>query len=375
MHRLFASLPLLALLAAAHADSPPAASPAASPEAAQLIAELGVQPAAQAVREHPNWRPLTRIVVRGDLPGIGAFLAPAAPGVDIVVANNAAEALAAVADADALLGFCDANLLAAAGKLRWIQTFNAGVERCVSLPQVRERGLIVTNMQRVMGPAMSEHAIAMLLALARQLDTFIVRGTEGRWDPAPRPGAPVQVIAGKTLLVVGLGGIGTEVARRAHALGMRVIATRASGRPGPDFVEYVGKPEELHALAARADAVIAALPLTAETRALFDTRFFAALKPGAWFINLGRGQSVVTADLLAALQSGRLAGAGLDVTDPEPLPADHPLWRTPRVIITPHMSASSDADDQSRALIVHENLRRWQAGEPLLSVVDVERGY
>jgi phosphoglycerate dehydrogenase-like enzyme len=373
MHRLIVSLALLALLSlftAARAD-PPAALPAAE----RLVAELGLQADARPVRDYPGWRALTRIVVRGDLADARAWLAPVAQGAEIVVVNTPAEALAAVPGADALLGYCDADILAAASGLLWIQTFNAGVERCVTLPEVRKRSIIVTNMQRVLGPAMAEHGIAMLLALSRHLDTYVVRGTDGRWDRAPGPGKPVQVVAGKTLLVVGLGGIGTEVARRAHALGMQVIATRASGRPGPEFVRHVGKPDELHALAAQADAVISALPLTDDTRALFDARFFAALKPGAYFINLGRGQSVVTADLLAALGSGRLAGAGLDVTDPEPLPAEHPLWRTPRVIITPHMSASSDSDSGTRALIVRENLRRWQAGEPLLSVVDIGRGY
>lgn len=371
MHRLIASLALFALFSVARADSPPAALPAAE----ELIAELDLQPDTKPVRDYAGWRVLTRIVVRGDLADARAWLTPVAQGAGIVVVNTPAEALAAVPGADALLGYCDAAILAAATKVRWIQTFNAGVENCVTLPEVRDRAIIVTNMQRALGPAMAEHGIAMLLALSRHLDTYIVRGTEGRWDRSPGPGAPIQIVAGKTLLVAGLGGIGTEVARRAHALGMHVIATRASGRPGPDFVEYVGKPEELHALAARADAVISALPLTDDTRGLFDAGFFAALKPGAYFINLGRGQSVVTDDLLAALRSGRVAGAGLDVTDPEPLPADHPMWRMQRVIITPHMSASSDTDSDTRALIVRENLRRWQAGEPLLSVVDIERGY
>jgi phosphoglycerate dehydrogenase-like enzyme len=371
MRHFLLSLPLLALATLAHAESPPVISP----EAAQLIAELGMQADVKPVRDYAGWRPLARIVVHGSLRDAATYLAPVAPGVEIVVANSAAEALSAAPRADALLGFCDAELLAAATKVRWVQTFYAGVEACVTLPQLADRGIIVTNMQRVMGPAMSEHGIAMLLALSRHLDTYIVRGTEGRWDRSSAPGAPVQVVAGKTLLVVGLGGIGTEVARRAHALGMRVIATRASGRPGPDFVEHVGKPGDLHALAARADAVISALPLTDETRRMFDAAFFAALKPGAYFINLGRGQSVITEDLLAALESGRLAGAGLDVTDPEPLPADHPLWRMPRVIITPHMAASSDTEAGTRAMVVRENLRRWQAGEPLLSVVDIERGY
>jgi phosphoglycerate dehydrogenase-like enzyme len=185
----------------------------------------------------------------------------------------------------------------------------------------------------------------------------------------------MREVGGRTLLVVGLGGIGTEVARRAHALGMRVIAIRNSRREGPDFVAEVGLPEDLHAFAARADAVVSAVPLTPETTDLFDAAFFAAMKPGGWFINVGRGRSVVTDALVAALDSGRLAGAGLDVTEPEPLPAGHTLWSRPNVIITPHVAASSDVQGERYWVLVAENLRRYAAGEPLLNVVDIERGY
>jgi phosphoglycerate dehydrogenase-like enzyme len=174
---------------------------------------------------------------------------------------------------------------------------------------------------------------------------------------------------------VGLGGIGVEVARRAHAFGMRVVATRASGREGPAFVSYVGLPDELLKLAAEADFVVNTTPLTPATTGLFDAKFFAAVKPGAFFVNVGRGRSVVQPDLIAALKSGRLAGAGLDVTDPEPLPADDPLWKLPNVIITPHVSADSDLGDEVRFAIGVENLRRYVAGERMLSVVDVAKGY
>jgi phosphoglycerate dehydrogenase-like enzyme len=182
-------------------------------------------------------------------------------------------------------------------------------------------------------------------------------------------------LEGKTLLVVGLGGIGVEVARRAHALGMRVVATRASGREGPPFVSYVGLPGELGSLAAAADFVVNTAPLTPATQGMFDAKFFAAVKPGAFFVNVGRGQSVVQSELIAALASGRLGGAGLDVTDPEPLPPDSPLWRMSNVILTPHVSAQSDVDDGVRSAIMAENLRRYVAGEKMLSVVDVGKGY
>ena len=156
---------------------------------------------------------------------------------------------------------------------------------------------------------------------------------------------------------------------------MRVIATRNSSRNGPEYVDYVGLADELHALASEADVVVNALPLTAETTGLFDKRFFDAVKPGAIFLSVGRGSSTVTTDLLAALQSQKLFGAGLDVTDPEPLPKDSPLWDQPNVLITPHVAASGGDSRRRTQIIAVENLRRYVAGEPLLNIVDMAAGY
>ena len=156
---------------------------------------------------------------------------------------------------------------------------------------------------------------------------------------------------------------------------MVVDAVRASGRDGPPFVRHVGLPDELLALAAKADFIVNTTPLTPETKGLFDARFFAAAKQGAYFVNVGRGQSVVQKDLVAALRSGHLAGAGLDVTEPEPLPADDPLWSFGNVIITPHVATDSDLGQAARIAITAENVRRYVAGEKMLSVVDLGRGY
>jgi phosphoglycerate dehydrogenase-like enzyme len=156
---------------------------------------------------------------------------------------------------------------------------------------------------------------------------------------------------------------------------MNVIATRNSGTDGPAFVSEVGLSGDLHRFAGRADVIVNALPLNERTRGLFDKAFFDAAKRGALFINVGRGGTVVTADLVAALEDGRIGGAGLDVTDPEPLPPDHPLWHAPNVLITPHVAAEIDTGDEPRWLIVRENLRRYAAGGRLLSEVDVKRGY
>jgi phosphoglycerate dehydrogenase-like enzyme len=156
---------------------------------------------------------------------------------------------------------------------------------------------------------------------------------------------------------------------------MRITATRASNKPAPSFVSHVGPPEELMTLLREADVVVNALPLTEETKGVFDARAFAAMKPKALFINVGRGSTVVTAELVRALSEKRLGGAGLDVTDPEPLPAESPLWKMPNVIITPHVSTDSDFGSERHWLIARENLRRYVAGERMLSVVDVKRGY
>ncbi|MDH3409910.1 MAG: D-2-hydroxyacid dehydrogenase, partial [Gammaproteobacteria bacterium] len=184
----------------------------------------------------------------------------------------------------------------------------------------------------------------------------------------------MQSIGGKTVLVLGLGGIGLQSARRLAALDMKIIATRRSSREGPSFVDYVGLSSERLELAAQADFIVNALPLTAETTGILDAEFFAAAKRGAHFINVGRGKTVVTDDLVAALESGQLAGAALDVTDPEPLPADHALWQMGNVIITPHV-ASRGGNFIRHSMLAKENLRRFVAGEALYNVVVAERGY
>jgi phosphoglycerate dehydrogenase-like enzyme len=342
--------------------------------AAGVIEHFGLEQAATPVSERPGWRKPKRILVTGAFPGIVEMLQPAAPGVEIVVARPGEEARQA-ANADAAIGLCTPEILAAGKSIKWIQLFTAGVERCVSLPGVAERDILVTNMQRIGGPVIAEHVMAMALAFVRGIDGYLELQEHSEWRRGPAPGRRMSVVEGKTMLVVGLGGIGTEVAKRAHALGMKVTATRASGRTGPEFVSYVGLPDELAKLAAEADFVVNAAPLTPQTTGIFDAAFFAKMKPTAYFINIARGRSVVTAALVDVLNSRKIAGAGLDVTDPEPLPADHPLWKAPNVIITPHVANESDLGSESELSVVRENLRRYVAGERMLSVVDVRKRY
>jgi len=343
-------------------------------DAAELIQRLGLREAFEPVRDRPGWSPPKRVLVRGGQSLI-EWLQPAAPGVELVSVTTRQAAVEQASTADAVIAICSDALVKAGSRVKWFQLPSAGVEYCVNAPGVKERKILVTNAQRLYGPEVAEHAIAMMLAFARGFHRFFPEQVKGRWSPSAVPNQQRWELKNKTLLVAGLGGIGTEVAWRAHALGMRVTATRRSTREGPEYVSYVGLSDELSKLAAEADVVINALPLTPETRAIFDVGFFETMKPTAYFINVGRGKHVVTTDLLDALNSGQIAGAGLDVTDPEPLPPGHPLWSAPNVLITPHAASGSDLASRRLWILYRENLRRYVAGERMLSVVDLDEGY
>ena len=349
---------------AAHAQS----------EIDKLIEQTGIEAGDVAMRDLPNWRMPTKILVYGGF-DIDDDLRDVMPGIQFIKATSESDAIAKAADVDAIIGRCSNDLVNAAAHATWVQVTSAGAERCMNTERITNGDVILSNMQKMSSPVIAEHVIAMTLALARNLPQLIGVMESGQW--AKRQGQAavgMQSVGGKTMLVVGLGGIGTEVARRAAALDMRVLGTRRSSHEGPDFVEYVGLSDEMHELAAQADFIVNALPITPETTGIYDSKFFAAAKPGAHFINVGRGKSVDTDALVAALQSGQIAGAGLDVTDPEPLPADHPLWQMNNVIITPHV-AGNGSNSTRHMLVLRENLRRFLAGDALLNVVDPELGY
>jgi len=351
--------------------------PAADPKAVEVIRELGLIESPTALRDQKGWRAPKRIVMLSGTPY--GDVQSSASGVEIVTVKSTEEMIAQAANADAIVGgdnaVCDERVLAAAKKVRWIAVMSAGVEECLGKPALERPGLVVTNMRAVAGPVMAEHTIALAFALARSLQVSVGRQSTGEGWNRSFSGSQPQALTGKTMLVAGLGGIGLEVARRANALGMKVIATRGSSREGPDYVSYVGLSDELPTLIQQADVVVASLPLIPATTNLFDAKMFARMKKTAFFINVGRGGSVVTNDLVAALNNGVIAGAGLDVTEPEPLPKDHALWKAKNIIITPHMSAQSDLGQGKRVLILGEQIRRFIAGDKLLSVVDFKKGY
>ena len=245
----------------------------------------------------------------------------------------------------------------------------------MAIPELRDnQRIVLTNMQAVHGPTIADHAFAMLLVLTRDLAYYLDPEHRGTWNRRGSGTAPIA-LQDRTLLVVGLGGIGTEVARRGKGFGMRVLATRRSDTPPPPYVDLQMGPDGLRELLPQADVVALCVPLTEQTRGMIGEPELRLFRPGAYVINVGRGKVVDTDALVKALRDGRLAGACLDVTDPEPLPPGHPLWAMPNVVITPHVSGRSALTRARHRSVYLENLRRFGTGEPLLNVVDKQAGY
>jgi len=342
--------------------------------ARRQIEDLGLIEAPRALRESAAWKKPERVLAFRAPEALRESLRLAAPGVEILWAANAQEYVERAPLADVVLGPCSPDMVAAAKRLRWLQSFSAGVESCIAQEPLRNGTVILTNMQRIGAPVMADHVMAMLLSFSRNLPQYHDAQRDAKWV-AHRDVGGAFGLAGKTMFIAGLGGTGLEIAKRAKGFGMRVTGTRNSARTAPDYVDYVGLPQDMPRLLADADVVVNALPLTSSTRGVFDAAAFNAMKRGAWFINVGRGTTVVTAALVQALQDRKLAGAGLDVVDPEPLPPEHALWKMPNVIITPHIAADISEYDEPRWVLARENLRRYVAGDRLLSVVDPQRGY
>jgi phosphoglycerate dehydrogenase-like enzyme len=302
-----------------------------------------------------------------------ARLRAVSPEVEFLIAADRDEALKLAPRADAAYGFCSKELIEAGTKLRWIQVGSAGVER-YPFDLMKERGITFTNAKDIYGIQLADHNMAFILAFSRQLP-FLFRAQQNRvWEN--RKNYPPGELAGQTLLVVGLGGTGLETARRAKGFGMRVLATRRKTHlPVPDCVDALHGPEALHELLPEADWVAVCLPLTVHTRDTFTGPEFERMKQTGYIVCVTRGGIINTEALMQALDAKQIAGAGLDVTDPEPLPADHPLWGYDNVIITPHASGHSPHAGQRMFDLLCENVRRFAAGEPLKHVVDLELQY
>ncbi|HEY6334159.1 MAG TPA: D-2-hydroxyacid dehydrogenase [Blastocatellia bacterium] len=272
-----------------------------------------------------------------------------------------------------------ADLLAAAPKLRWVSFWSAGLDKRIT-PEIEAHGLMVTSASGVHGPNIAEQVMAYMLMFTRQMPLFIRAQENREW--AHGTGAGFQELAGKTLGITGLGHIGSTLGARAHAFGMRVVATKRDlSRSRDDWASGVFVPEALYAAAdlpkmlAESDHVCIAVPYTRETHHLFNAAMFAHMKPAAYLYNIARGPIVDEQALVAALRSGRLRGAGLDVFETEPLAQDSPLWSMGNVIITPHVAGFTPYYFERAAKLFAANLERYIQGLPLRNLYVAARGY
>ncbi|MCE9657265.1 MAG: D-2-hydroxyacid dehydrogenase [Burkholderiales bacterium] len=265
------------------------------------------------------------------------------------------------------------DILAAGRSLQWLHQRGAGIDR-IATPALVASDVLLTNGSGNHAINIAEHVLGLMLAFARQFPALLRAQGERRWTP-PAAGSLFE-LSGQTLAVIGAGALGCAVAERAAAFGMRVHGVRRSpaSEPPPGFVAMAAM-DALDGVLREADHVVITLPLTAETRGLFSTARIAAMKPGAHLYNVGRGAIVDQGALLEALRAGHLAGAGLDVTDPEPLPADSPLWAEPGVVITAHSSGLTPRSYARYQALLLDNLGRFMRGEELLNLVDKRRGY
>lgn len=260
--------------------------------------------------------------------------------------------------------------------LKWIHSTAAGVAQ-LTYPELRAAKLIVTNARGIFSVPMAEHAMGMLVALARNFPAAMQHQARAHWSQQDLWNTPQRLteVNGASLLIVGYGSIGREIARLASAFGMRVTGVTRSGRSEPGAAGRIVPVSELDRVLPDADYVLIAAPETSETKHMFDAARLARMKRGARLLNVARGSLIEETALIAALESGALAGAALDVTSTEPLPPESPLWRAPNLMITPHVSAVSDRLWRRETQLLMELLEQWFRGEELSNRVDLERGY
>ena len=299
-----------------------------------------------------------------------------APDYDVVRARGLEAARERAADAEIALGHPPPAFVAEAPALRWVQSWSAGLDWLLeheAFDAAAHPDLVVTSASGVHAVPIGEHVFALLLAFARRLPSALRDQRARRWGE-PQDYADVAELLGKRLVVIGAGSIGERVIRLAGAFGMSAVAVRQSGRETPGALRTV-TPDRMAGELAEADAVVAALPGTDATYRMLDANAFGAMKRGAVFVNVGRGETVDQHDLVEALQSGQVGAAGLDVVEDAPLPTSSPLWDMDNVILTPHVSGETPHYAERALGLFADNLERWRAGGDLRNRVDLEAGY
>lgn len=290
---------------------------------------------------------------------------------DIVVAGSAADMARETVDADAVIGGISKDLFAKATKLKWLQTYSAGVEG-YRWKEFLDSSVMLTNCRIVQGPNIADHAMALLLALTRGLNVFFA---DKEREESNREGHELLELQDMTAVVIGVGGIGSQIAQRAHGFGMKVIGVDPKDLPPNVTVSRMVYPSQLDSVLPLADVVFVSAPLTPESRHMMGPSQFDLMKRGSFFVAVSRGGLYDTPALVKALDSKKLAGAGLDVTDPEPLPKGHPLWKFPNVLITPHVAGNSPGSYARRVGVFKENIGHFVRNEPMRNVVDKQKGY
>ena len=293
------------------------------------------------------------------------------PDLVIVEPKDEAARLAEMPDTEVLFGDFNRSLFDAAQQLKWVQVLGAGVDGLL-FPEFVESDIILLSAKGYVGPHLADQTWALILGLIRGVGRAVRERTwENRWSIRDQ----TCELAGLTLGIVGLGGTGIDVAKRAQGFDMRVIAADPEDIDAPSFVHEVWKMDRFYDLLAESDIVSICAPLTDETHGMFGDEAFRRMKPNALLINVTRGKIVDESSLLRALEEGLIGGAGLDVTPEEPLPHDSPLWDMPNVIVTPHVAGGSPHRDDRTVGLFCDNLERYLVGKPLLSVIDKRKGY
>lgn len=285
-------------------------------------------------------------------------LLAAAPEINLRLATDRAAVTQAAPQADAIIAFgsaLDDAVIAGAARLRWLQFLSSGTDALLRWPSLKP-GVIFTSTHGVHGPPVAEMAFMHMLALARDLPAFVRDQAAQRWIKRDQP-----LLHGKTLVIAGTGLIASALAQRAAAFGMKVIGLSRTPRALEHFTA-VHPLAEIAGIAAQADFLVLLAPLSDATRNLVDAPVLAAMKPGAYLVNVGRGGLVDEDALIAALRERRIAGAGLDTAMVEPLPPDHPFWHLPNVIVTPHVAGHSDCYADLVMPVLAHNLRAFVAG-------------
>ncbi len=316
-----------------------------------------------------------KVVVAMNNPDLVAKLTAVSPQLKVVPVTQA-NVMQEIGDADVFVGEITSAQVRAAKNLKWVAIMSAGVERVLfpvdGTDDLRRSDIILTNNKVVQGPEIADHALAMLLMLSRNLYVLYKNDQQQIWDPRAFHGIELR---GKTAVIIGMGGVGTQIATRANAFGMKVIGVDPEDKPFLPFVDHIVKPDQLDEVIPLADVVFTSVPDTPKSHKMIGSKQFQEMKKNSYFIAVSRGGIYDMNGLVKALDEKRLAGAGVDVTDPEPLPKGHALWQFPNAIVTPHVAGRSDQDANRMEGTIVENAKRFLDGRPMINVVDKQKGY